>query len=60
MVVGNLVNLDGVGFESNENEVTLVLSTGEAISLPRAPKLEIANHIFDAALKLRLSLHAIR
>lgn len=60
MVVANLVNQDGVGFEANENEVTLVLSTGEILALPRAPKQEIANRIFDTALTLRLSLHATR
>lgn len=60
MVVGNLVNQDGIGFEAADNEVTLVLSTGETIPLPRAPKLEIADRIFDTALRLRLSLHAAR
>lgn len=58
MVVGNLVGNTDVGFESDENEVTLALSTGEIIPLPRAPKREIADRIFDEALKLRLTLHA--
>ena len=59
MVVGNLVggNSDA-GFESEYNEVILALSTGETISLPRAPKREIAERIFDEVLKLRLALHA--
>jgi phosphopantothenoylcysteine decarboxylase/phosphopantothenate--cysteine ligase len=59
MVVGNLVGAD-TGFESDENEVVLALSTGATISLPRAPKREIADRIFDEALKLRLALHAAR
>jgi phosphopantothenoylcysteine decarboxylase/phosphopantothenate--cysteine ligase len=58
MVVGNLVNVDGTGFESDLNEVTLVMSTGEVVPVPRASKREIANIIFDHALRLRLALHA--
>jgi len=58
MVVGNLVGAAGMGFESDQNEVTLVLSTGEIVELPRASKREIADRIFDEILKLRLSLHA--
>ncbi len=58
MVVGNLVSTDGVGFESDVNEVVLALSTGEAIPLERAPKRRIADQILDHALKLRLALHA--
>jgi phosphopantothenoylcysteine decarboxylase/phosphopantothenate--cysteine ligase len=59
MVVGNLVGVD-TGFESDENEVVLALSTGGVITLPRAPKREIADRIFDEALKLRLALHAAK
>jgi len=58
MVVGNLVGGADLGFESDENEVVLVLRTGETITLPRAPKREIADRIFDQVLKLRLALHA--
>jgi phosphopantothenoylcysteine decarboxylase/phosphopantothenate--cysteine ligase len=58
MVVGNLVGNEGTGFEADENEVTLVMRTGEAVKLPRAGKLDVANWIFDHALKLRLALHA--
>jgi phosphopantothenoylcysteine decarboxylase/phosphopantothenate--cysteine ligase len=57
MVVGNLVGGD-TGFESDDNEVVLALSTGETIQLPRASKREIADSIFDQAMKLRLALHA--
>jgi len=60
MVVANLVNQEATGFEADENEVVLVLSTGETIPLSRAPKREIADRIFDQVLKLRLSLHAAR
>jgi phosphopantothenoylcysteine decarboxylase/phosphopantothenate--cysteine ligase len=58
MVVANLVNQEATGFESDENEVVLVLRTGETIPLSRAPKREIADRIFDQVLKLRLAVHA--
>ncbi len=58
MLVANLVGGADVGFESDQNEVVLVLRTGESIPLPRAPKREIADRIFDEVLKLRLALHA--
>jgi len=58
MVVGNLVGGTDTGFESDENEVILVLSTGETITPPRGSKREIADQIFDQVLKLRLALHA--
>jgi phosphopantothenoylcysteine decarboxylase / phosphopantothenate---cysteine ligase len=60
MVVANLVSQPGVGFESDENEVTLVLRGGEVIPVERAGKHEIAGRIFDQVLKLRLVLHAAR
>jgi len=60
MVVANLVNQEATGFEADENEVVLVLSTGETIPLSRAPKREIADRIFDQVLKLRRALHAAR
>jgi phosphopantothenoylcysteine decarboxylase/phosphopantothenate--cysteine ligase len=58
MVVANLVTQEGIGFESDENEVTLVLRTGESIQIPRTSKLEVADRILDQALKLRLALHS--
>ena len=60
MVVANLVSQDGVGFESDENEVTLVLRGGETIPLKRALKRDIAEQIFDRISQLRLSQHAAR
>lgn len=58
MVVGNLVGATDLGFESDENEVILALSTGATIPLARAPKREIADRIFDEVLRLRLALHS--
>ena len=60
MVVANLVSRPGIGFESDENEVTLVLSTGETIPIARASKASVAQRIFDEMLKLRLALHSAK
>jgi phosphopantothenoylcysteine decarboxylase/phosphopantothenate--cysteine ligase len=57
MVVANLVSRQGIGFESDMNEVTLVLRTGELVPLPRASKRDVADWVFDHALKLRLALN---
>jgi phosphopantothenoylcysteine decarboxylase / phosphopantothenate---cysteine ligase len=51
MVVANLVGGSDSGFESDENEVTLVLSPARRIPLPRASKREIADRIFDQVLQ---------
>jgi len=58
MVVANLVSQQGIGFESDDNEVTLVLRTGETIPVARASKNAIAHRIFDQMIKLRLALHS--
>jgi phosphopantothenoylcysteine decarboxylase/phosphopantothenate--cysteine ligase len=58
MVVANLVGRADGGFESDRNEVTLVMRTGETLPLPMASKREIADRIFDQILRLRLDLHA--
>jgi phosphopantothenoylcysteine decarboxylase/phosphopantothenate--cysteine ligase len=60
MVVANRVAQPGIGFESDENEVTLVLRTGETIPVARASKASIAQRIFDEMLKLRLALHSAK
>jgi phosphopantothenoylcysteine decarboxylase/phosphopantothenate--cysteine ligase len=57
MVVANLVSAEGIGFESDENEVVLVLRTGETVAIRRAAKRVIAGRIFDEMIKLRLALH---
>jgi phosphopantothenoylcysteine decarboxylase/phosphopantothenate--cysteine ligase len=60
MVVANLVSQQGIGFESDENEVTLLLRTGEIIPVQRASKIAISHRIFDEMIKLRLALHSSR
>ena len=58
MVVANLVGEETPVFGADENEVTLVLRTGETIQVPKASKFEIADAILDQLLPLRLALHA--
>jgi phosphopantothenoylcysteine decarboxylase/phosphopantothenate--cysteine ligase len=58
MIVANLVSGEGIGFDSDENEVVLLLSTGESIPVTRAAKRQVAHRIFDEMIKLRLALHA--
>ena len=58
MMVANLVSGEGIGFDSDENEVVLLLRTGESIPVSRAHKRVVARRIFDEMIKLRLALHA--
>ena len=60
MIVANLVGTAGSGFDSDQNEAILVLRSGDSISLPRAPKREIADRIFDQIPKLRLALQTAK
>lgn len=53
MVVANLVGQAETGFESDLNEVALVLRSGEFIELPRASKRDIADQILSQILRLR-------
>jgi phosphopantothenoylcysteine decarboxylase/phosphopantothenate--cysteine ligase len=58
MLVANLVNQDGLGFESDYNEVEIVTPFGKAVHVGPADKREIANRILDEVALLRLSVHA--
>lgn len=51
LVVYNDVGRDEIGFDSAENEVTLVTTDGERV-VPRAPKTEIASAVFDEIERL--------
>lgn len=53
MVVANLVAREGTGFEADDNEVTLVLRSGEDVPVRKAPKTEIARRILDEIVRLR-------
>lgn len=52
MVVGNLVGQDGRGFESDDNEVTIVTAF-ETIPVRQTAKRVIADRIFDEIVRLR-------
>jgi phosphopantothenoylcysteine decarboxylase/phosphopantothenate--cysteine ligase len=60
MIVANLVSQEGVGFESDENEVVLVMRGGQTLPLKRAPKTEIAHRVLDQVVQLRLAAHSAR
>jgi phosphopantothenoylcysteine decarboxylase/phosphopantothenate--cysteine ligase len=60
MIVANLVSQEGVGFESDENEVVLVMRGGQTLPLKRAPKSEIAHRVLDQVVQLRLAAHSAR
>jgi phosphopantothenoylcysteine decarboxylase/phosphopantothenate--cysteine ligase len=51
LVVYNDVSVSGIGFDADENEVTLVSRDGER-KLARAPKTEIAAGIVDEVERL--------
>lgn len=53
MVVANLVAREGTGFEANDNEVTLVLRSGDNVAVPKAAKTQIARRILDEIVRLR-------
>jgi phosphopantothenoylcysteine decarboxylase/phosphopantothenate--cysteine ligase len=59
MVVANVVGREGTGFESEDNEVVMVLRTGESIPLDRMPKRQVADRILDQVSTLRRALPAI-
>jgi len=47
-IVWNDVGRDGVGFESDDNEVVLLSAEGHRLEVSRRPKREIADKIWDA------------
>jgi phosphopantothenoylcysteine decarboxylase/phosphopantothenate--cysteine ligase len=56
LFVANDVSRPGIGFGSDENEVTLVFANGRTEEVPRAPKDKIASRVLDAALAIRREL----
>jgi len=57
MLVANRVE---EAFGADDNEITLLMRTGEVVELPRASKRQLADKILDYLNQLRLSLHAAR
>jgi phosphopantothenoylcysteine decarboxylase/phosphopantothenate--cysteine ligase len=58
MVVANLVGRDGLGFESNDNEVEMITRSGPIVHAGPASKTEIAWQILDQIATLRLSVRS--
>lgn len=56
MLVANLVNREGLGFESDRNEVEIITRTGPPIHAGPADKNEIAQRVLDQVATLRLSV----
>jgi phosphopantothenoylcysteine decarboxylase/phosphopantothenate--cysteine ligase len=52
MIVANDITQSGIGFASDENEVTLIDSAGRTRHVPRLPKDEVASIILDAVKKV--------
>ena len=58
LLVANDVSRQGIGFESDDNEVLLLDRWGGAIELPRMRKLAVAGAILDRTLALRAAATA--
>jgi phosphopantothenoylcysteine decarboxylase / phosphopantothenate---cysteine ligase len=56
MLVANLVNRDGLGFESDQNEVDIITRAGKTVHVGPAAKRQVAESILDQVAILRLSL----
>lgn len=52
MIVANDITQNGIGFASDQNEVTLIDSVGRTRHIPRLPKDEIASIILDSIKKV--------
>jgi phosphopantothenoylcysteine synthetase/decarboxylase len=59
MVIANLVNAKGLGFESDQNEVDILSRSGQIVHAGPADKSEIAERILDQVATLRLNLRAV-
>ncbi|HVT03719.1 MAG TPA: bifunctional phosphopantothenoylcysteine decarboxylase/phosphopantothenate--cysteine ligase CoaBC [Thermoanaerobaculia bacterium] len=51
LIVANDVSDSAIGFDSDENEVTVISRQGTTVRLPRASKAVIANQILDIVVK---------
>ncbi len=52
VIVANDVGRPGIGFDSDDNEVTLILANGRAESWPKMSKLELAQKLIGVAVDL--------
>lgn len=53
LMVANDVSRAEIGFEADDNEVTLLDRWGGVIELPKMPKFQVANAVLDRILSLR-------
>ena len=53
LLVANDVSVKGIGFDAEDNQVTLLDRWGGVSDLPRMSKLEVADAILDRVLGLR-------
>jgi len=58
LLVVNDVSVKGIGFDAEDNQVTLLDRWGGVAELPRMSKLEVADAILDRALGLRAAHRA--
>ncbi len=54
-IVANDVSRADIGFNADRNEVTILTAT-DTIAVPEASKLEIAQRIIEAAIRIRQQL----
>jgi phosphopantothenoylcysteine decarboxylase/phosphopantothenate--cysteine ligase len=59
MVIANLVNNKGLGFDSDRNEVDILSRSGQIVHAGPADKSEVAERILDQVATLRLNLRAV-
>jgi phosphopantothenoylcysteine decarboxylase/phosphopantothenate--cysteine ligase len=59
MLVANLVNREGLGFEADNNEVEIITRGGKTAHAGPAGKRQVAEQILDQVALLRLSLQAV-
>src|SRR5207245_10568105 len=52
LVVANDVTIQGSGFGSDFNQVSILQAGKADIDLPLLPKIEVAHHVYDAVLAI--------
>ncbi len=58
MLVANLVNRDGLGFESDQNEVDIITRFGKTVHAGPGPKRDVAESILNQLTTLRLAVRS--
>jgi phosphopantothenoylcysteine decarboxylase/phosphopantothenate--cysteine ligase len=53
LMVANDVSRKGIGFDADDNQVTLLDRWGGQVELPKMPKLQVADAVLDRILALR-------